>query len=863
MEEDKSHEGHVPDTGTMTDGGAQPDSLCDLLTCIELRLELYAESNNLRFFCMKKSLLLRLQFIFALSLAGIAGNFTPASAGTVPARSGIASDEVHGINSVTAASPDMAPVPADSIWMAGDSLTLQEVTVVSNFQSRNSSPLRLNTIDNAMIAQRATARTYPELMKYIPGIYATAETGSYGDAKINIRGFKQENISVLLNGIPISGLTSGNMFWNNWMGLTDATYAIQVQKGVGGSMLSDNSVGGTINIITATTTSEFRVDGGAHVTDYGTGKGFISLNSGELGKGWSISLLGSYVGGRGYVDRTDVSSWSYMLNVTKRIGSRNTLLFTALGSPERHEQRSTKLSYDEVTTYGLKYNKNWGYRDGKAYNLNRNNYFKPYFTLQHIYAGEKLTMTNSVYLAIGNGGGRWSESKGQPISSYRTEDGLVDWDAAIAANSESTVNILSDYRAGHTQAGAVISGTYRFNGHWKLDAGLHYQYYSTWENERITDLLGGAYWYEDYENNALCGLAGRDPVKHVGDYIRTDNGKDTHHFTAYAMGNWTSDRWDVRLGASVFGAATRRWDRYNYTGNDVWSGTASGAGYSTKAGILFKPAKGHSLYLNGGIYSRLPYPDTWFASGNNTISRNVKNERNLLSELGYRFVYGRGSVEATAYYTYWKNKTLMSDPYQQIDDVEDVRYMITGLDALHYGVEVEANHRVTRWLALHAFASLGHWTWQNDVSANIYDNYTGAVAETINVYSKGLPVGDAPQTQVGAVVEVDFLRHFRFSADWQFNDRMYADFDPEGRTDPDDRAASYRIPSYHLVNASLSWSGNIGKRLGLTVFVNGYNLLDTKYIERGQDGADHSLGTFRGFWGFGRNFNFGLRFSVR
>ena len=112
-------------------------------------------------------------------------------------------------------------------------------------------------------------------------------------------------------------------------------------------------------------------------------------------------------------------------------------------------------------------------------------------------------------------------------------------------------------------------------------------------------------------------------------------------------------------------------------------------------------------------------------------------------------------------------------------------------------------------------------------------------------------------------MEVDFLRHFRFSADWQFNDRMYADFDPEGRTDPDDRAASYRIPSYHLVNASLSWSGNIGKRLGLTVFVNGYNLLDTKYIERGQDGADHSLGTFRGFWGFGRNFNFGLRFSVR
>ncbi len=830
---------------------------------------------------MKKSLLLRLQFILALSLAGIAGNITPVSAGTVSARSGIASDEAHGTNSAIAASPDMAPAPvsADSIWMAGDSLTLQEVTIVSHFNSRNSSPLRLNTIDNEQIARRATARTYPELIKYIPGVYATAETGSYGDAKINIRGFKQENISVLLNGIPISGLTSGNMFWNNWMGLTDATYAIQVQKGVGGSMLSDNSVGGTINIITSTTTMEPRIEGGAHVTDYGTGKGFISLNTGEIGKGWSVSLLGSYVGGNGYVDRTRVNSWSYMLNVSKRIGKRNTLIFTALGSPEQHEQRSVKLSCDEVMTYGLKYNKNWGYRDGKALNLNKNNYFKPYFTLQHIYAGEKLTMANSVYIAIGNGGGRWSETKGQPISSYRTTDGLVDWDAAIAANSGSTglpapgasddvlrsgsaVNILSDYRAGHTQAGAVVSGTYKFDRHWKLDAGAHYQYYSTWENERITDLLGGAYWYEDYGNNSLAGMAGRNPVKQVGDYIRTDNGKVTHHFTAYAMGNWSSGRWDVRLGASAFLAGTKRWDKYNYTGDDIWSDTAFGAGFSTKGGILFKPAKGHSVYLNGGVYSRLPYPGTYFASGNNTVSKNVRNEKNLLAELGYRFVYGRGSVEATAYYAYWKNKTVMSDPYKQVDEVEDVKYMITGLDALHYGLEVEAAHRFTRWMELSAFASLGKWTWQNDVSANIYDNYTGAVAETINVYSGGLPVGDAPQTQVGAILDITFLKNFRFTADWQFNDRMYADFDPEGRTNPEDRAPSYRIPGYHLVNAGLSWSGRIGGKLGLTVFANAGNLLNTFYIERGQDGADHDLATFRGFWGFGRNFNFGLRFSL-
>ena len=280
----------------------------------------------------------------------------------------VMSASVNVADGKTIIAPDQR-VATDSILWQGNSLSLQEVKVVSSFKRTSSSALRLTTIDNSQIAVRATARTYTELLKSVPGVYATAESGSYGDAKVNIRGFKQENISVLLNGIPISGLTSGNMFWNNWMGLTDATYAVQVQKGVGGSMLSDNSVGGTINIITASTQERFSVQAGAHSTHYGTGKGFFNVNSGELGRGWSLSLMASYVGGKGYVDRTNVNSFAYMLNVSKVIDGYNTLLFTAIGSPERHEQRSSRLSNYEVEKYGLKYNKNWGWRGFEAYNL--------------------------------------------------------------------------------------------------------------------------------------------------------------------------------------------------------------------------------------------------------------------------------------------------------------------------------------------------------------------------------------------------------------------------------------------------------------------------------------------------------------
>lgn len=767
----------------------------------------------------------------------------------------------------TIVAPDQR-VATDSILWQGNSLSLQEVKVVSSFKRTSSSALRLTTIDNSQIAVRATARTYTELLKSVPGVYATAESGSYGDAKVNIRGFKQENISVLLNGIPISGLTSGNMFWNNWMGLTDATYAVQVQKGVGGSMLSDNSVGGTINIITASTQERFSVQAGAHSTHYGTGKGFFNVNSGELGRGWSLSLMASYVGGKGYVDRTNVNSFAYMLNISKVIDRYNTLLFTAIGSPERHEQRSSRLSNYEVEKYGLKYNKNWGWRGVEAYNLSKNNYFKPYFTLQHLFSKGILSLTSSVYLSVGNGGGRWSESKGRMISDYRTSDGLIDWDAVEADNvlvsgegeAGSARNILSEYRAGHTQAGAVVSAVLNFNKNWSLDAGAHYQHYSTWENEMITDLLGGEYWWEDYQTKSLAGLAGRNPVKRVGDFIRTDNGKVTDHFTVYAMGSWKNEFWDVRFGGSLFAASHRRWDKYNYAGN-IWSDRASGNGYSLKVGLLSKPGRGHSVYLNGGVYSRMPYAETYFASGNNAVSNNVKNERNLIGELGYRFVYSRGGVEVNGYCAYWKNKTLMSDPYKQADALESMKYMVTGLDALHCGLEAEAWHRFANWVKFSAFASVGDWRWRNDVSAVIYDEYSGLPLDQINVYCNGIPVGDAPQTQVGAALEFRLPLGFGIDADWTFNDRMYADFDPAGRTNPDDRQPSYRIPSYHLLNASVSWSGNLGRRVCLTVFANGYNLLNTRYIERGKDGAGHDLDSFRGFWGFGRNFNFGFRFN--
>ncbi len=95
------------------------------------------------------------------------------------------------------ANPTIASSQSDSL-----EIYLREITVSASFVNEKSSPLRLKTISHKDIERKAIGATYPELIRDIPGIYATSESGSYGDAKINIRGFKQENISVLLTEYP-------------------------------------------------------------------------------------------------------------------------------------------------------------------------------------------------------------------------------------------------------------------------------------------------------------------------------------------------------------------------------------------------------------------------------------------------------------------------------------------------------------------------------------------------------------------------------------------------------------------------------------------------------------------------------------
>jgi len=147
------------------------------------------------------------------------------------------------------------------IYLEQGIIALEEVNIISSMAEDRKTPVALSAINSTQIESQLGDQTFPEILKMVPGVYAAREGGGNGDASVNIRGFEQENVALLLNGVPISSVENGLVYWNNWIGLSDVARAIQIQRGLGASNVALNSVGGTINIVTKTTEAS---KGGSH-----------------------------------------------------------------------------------------------------------------------------------------------------------------------------------------------------------------------------------------------------------------------------------------------------------------------------------------------------------------------------------------------------------------------------------------------------------------------------------------------------------------------------------------------------------------------------------------------------------------------
>lgn len=118
---------------------------------------------------------------------------------------------------------------------------------------------------NAKEIQENGVKTVAEALQLIPGTYV--QTGGKGEANIYIRGFSQREVTILLDGIPLSSPYDGQVDLSSFP--VESIERIEVVKGASSVLYGANAMGGVVNIITK------KSDGSNRIilnTQFGEGK---------------------------------------------------------------------------------------------------------------------------------------------------------------------------------------------------------------------------------------------------------------------------------------------------------------------------------------------------------------------------------------------------------------------------------------------------------------------------------------------------------------------------------------------------------------------------------------------------------------
>ena len=312
-------------------------------------------------------------------------------------------------------------------------------------------PVAASTLTANEIVERVGNLELPQLLNSTPGIYSTMQ-GAFGDATVRLRGFRQENIAVLINGMPVNDMEWGGVYWSNWAGLSDVTSAMQVQRGLGSAKLPIPSVGGTINVVTKSTELTRGGKVSATVGNDGYLKTVMTYNTGASDSGHAFSASFGRTAGDGYVDGTAFEGYAYFLGYGfRKPDGKHNLQFIVTGAPQVHGQRTT--SYYNMATladykkYGIKYNYNYCLRDGKGFNMRNNYYHKPIASLNWEHKiSSKTSLSATAYASLGRGGGSGDLGRNGSYGFFSSGDwrdertGYVLWDEIIKHNSGQTAN---------------------------------------------------------------------------------------------------------------------------------------------------------------------------------------------------------------------------------------------------------------------------------------------------------------------------------------------------------------------------------------------------------------------------------------
>ena len=806
--------------------------------------------------------------------------------------------------------------------MSQTSVALKDAVVTTRAVARKT-PVALTTLGSVVIEEKVGTADFPKVLESTPGVYVTREGGGYGDSKISMRGFKSENIAVLVNGVSMNDMEWGGVYWSNWAGLADVASSIQTQRGLGAAKVSTPSVGGSVNIVTKSTDAK---KGGYF--SYGMGndgynKLTFNLSTGRTKNGWALNLLGGRTWGDGYIQGSDFQGWNYFISISKDLGEHHMISLTAFGAPQWHNRRS---SYDGLTVQGwqdvqqympykekYRYNATFGYdNQGRVRHSAQNVYHKPQIQLQHLWQISNTASLNTVaYLSLGYGGGEsgmgtaaynsswYGTNNGVLNMSFRRADGTFDYGKVQDLNEKSESGsqmVMTMSNNQHRWYGLVSTFTKEMSERLNVYAGVDLRSYVGTHNNRITDLFNGAYYIDSYRANvkAANNSAAADPLfkyqkLSVGDIVRRDYDGHVNQGGVFGQAEYDYNNLTAFLSGSLSYTNQWRYDRFYYEKSKAESESHGSLGFTVKGGVNYKFPHidgwggQHNVFVNGGVISRSPYLlSSLFLSGDvsNEINPNAVNEKIYSVEAGWTYHTASFNFNLNAYHTIWQDKAMARslDITDAAGNADRGLINMQGVNSLHQGIEAELDYKPVKWFSVRGMLSLGDWHWTNNAVGYFYNSQGQPLADAkgkiasgiyaddhakMTLNQKGVKEGGSAQFTASLGFTVYPMEGLRIGLDWKHFSNYYADYSLSGRdlsiNGVKNFETPWKVPAYSLVDLSAGYTFNMGG-YKTTISGNVENLFDQEYISQAYDGAGHDWQTaYRVFYGFGRQMSIKLK----
>ena len=762
-------------------------------------------------------------------------------------------------------------------------------------------PVAYTTVDKAEMEVRLGSQDLPMAMNMTPSVYATQQGGGAGDARINVRGFNQRNVAVMINGVPQNDMENGWVYWSNWDGVADASHSIQMQRGLSAVNLATPSIGGTMNIITDPAAHE---KGGKVKQEVGEGgfvKSTLNYNSGLIND--KLALSGTVVRktGDGIIDGTWTDAWAYYFGSSYQMNEDHRFELYAIGAPQRHGQNLYKQNiatysqelagetdgYD-VTAFaegekfeheaGRFFNQNWapvdesytgqqywymyGARTTDRYDASllneRENFFhKPLVNLNHFYdVNDEVRVSSVLYWSGGSGGGTGTYGS---VKRFPAIDGnnwwasspwTWDWNGEIAENSANvdsawsetenrSTGILRNSINRQNTYGLISKLNYDVSDELEVQVGIDWRTAGIEHAREVRDLLGGDYYVDYADDNAADGK-----VVRLGDIIAYHNETTVDWIGGFVQGKYDTEKMNLYGMGGVSTIGYTYLDHFAVDADVVEADAITT--FQAKGGARYNLDDRLSAFANVGYVEKPPILDNVIAY-DGTVSTDPDNEKFISNEIGGEYRSESVAVKGSYYNTKWKDRNLTKSVTTGQGDSGDTDIIyLTGVNQSHTGVEVESKVALHEMVDLDLAVSIGEWKFDGDANGDYqemeYNEEGQVIGQMTTEYEyalDGLMVGDMPQTAYAGGLTVKPIKGLSIQGLYKMYDNHYADWSPDAReVDGDaDRAQVWKAPGYSKLDLHLAYKLPEIAGLDLTLTGHVFNALDDVYV---QDAVDNS-----------------------